>query len=93
VTSFGAAISKEDWIQAVESPTVEYVSFIASDINVRLYHEAAVATCLWTWRANLKNQKIYSQMRVLHVYINGARGLKVVASQVTPLPPYVHQVL
>lgn len=93
VMSFGLPVNKQDWIRVVESYNVEYESFIASEIDVRLYHETAVATCLWTWRANLKNQKIYSQMRVLHVYVNGARGLKVVAGQLTPLPPYVHQLL
>lgn len=93
VMSFGLPVTKVEWIQAVESPAVEYESFIATEIDVRLYKEAAVATCLWTWRGHAANQRIYSQMRVLHVYVNGARGLKVVAAQVTPLPPYVRQVL
>lgn len=93
VMSFGLPVNREEWIQAIESPAVHYESFIATEIDVRLYKDTAVATCLWSWRGNLNNQKIYSQMRVLHVYVNGARGLKVVAAQVTPLPPYVHQAL
>jgi hypothetical protein len=93
VLSFGLPVDKQDWIRVIELPTVDYVSFIASETNVRLYKDLAVASSLWSWRANLKNQKIYSQMRVLHIYINGPRGWKVVAGQLTALPPYVHQVL
>lgn len=93
VMSYGLPVTKPEWIQAVESPVVQYDSFIATEIDIRLYKDTAVATCLWSWRGNLKDQKIYSQVRVLHVYVNGARGLKVVAAQVTPLPPYVRQAL
>ena len=93
VMSYGLPVTKAEWIQAIEAPTVQYDSFIVTDIDIRLYKDTAVATCLWSWRGNLKDQKIYSQMRVLHVYVNGARGLKIVAAQGTPLPPYVHQEL
>lgn len=93
VMSFGLPVNREEWIRAIESPAVQYESFIATEIDVRLYQDTAVATCLWSWRGNLNNQTIYSQMRVMHIYVNGARGLKVVAAQATPLPPYVHQTL
>lgn len=93
VMSFGLPVNKEEWIRAIESPEVQYDSVIATEINVRLFKDTAITTCLWTWRGNLQNKRLYSQVRVLHVYVNGARGLKLVAAQLTPLPPYVRQAL
>jgi hypothetical protein len=85
--SHGQPVDKTSFINAVQTYEVKYDGFNASDINVRLYKDTAVATCLWTARGTFKEQKFNSQMRVLHVYINTPRGWRVVAGQVTLLPP------
>jgi len=86
--SHGQTVDKLQLIHEIESSNVHYQVFNASDIQVRLFRETAVATCLWTFRAALNGQQIETQMRVMHVYINGPRGWHVVAGQTTPLPPY-----
>jgi hypothetical protein len=85
--SHGQPVDKTSFINAVQTYEVKYEGFNASDINVRLYKDTAVATCLWTARGTFREQKFNSQMRVLHVYINTPRGWRVVAGQVTLLPP------
>jgi hypothetical protein len=86
--SHGQTVDKLQLIHEIESSTVHYQVFNASDIQVRLFRETAVATCLWTFRAMLNGQQTETQMRVMHIYINGPRGWHVVAGQTTPLPPY-----
>jgi hypothetical protein len=85
--SHGQPVDKTTFINAVQTYEVKYDGFNASDINVRLYKDTAVATCLWTARGTFREQKFNSQMRVIHVYINAPRGWRVVAGQITLLPP------
>jgi Domain of unknown function (DUF4440) len=86
--SHGQMVDKNHFIDEVQNSGAKYESFNASDIQVRFFQETAVATCLWTSRAIFKGQQIETQMRVIHVYINGPRGWHVVAGQNTPMPPY-----
>ncbi len=69
------------------------LSFIASDIKVRVFRETAVATCLWSARSIGKGQRISSQIRAVHFYVNTPGGWHVVSGQATNLPPDVHQPL
>jgi hypothetical protein len=50
---------------------------------VRIYRETAVATCLWSTRSALKHQLVQGQIRVIHVYVNGPTGWKLVSGQHT----------
>ena len=85
--SHGQPVNKTSFINAVQTSEVKYDNFNASDIKVRLFRDAAFATCLWSARGTFKDQKFSSQMRVIHVYINTPRGWRVVAGQITLLPP------
>jgi hypothetical protein len=85
--SHGQAVNKQKFIEAVQSTLVKYDSFVASDIRVRIDQETAIATCAWTARGVFRERGFNSQMRVLHVYVNGQRGWQLVASQATHLPP------
>jgi hypothetical protein len=85
--SHGQAVNKQKFLEAVQSPLVKYDSFVATDIRVRVYQETAVVTCAWTARGIFKDKRISSQIRVLHIYVNGQGGWQVVASQATHLPP------
>jgi ketosteroid isomerase-like protein len=85
--SHGQPVNKTTFINAVQTGEVKYDAFNASDISVRFFRDAAIASCLWSARGTYKEQKFNSQMRVIHVYINTPRGWRVVAGQITPLPP------
>jgi ketosteroid isomerase-like protein len=86
--SHGQTVDKTHLINEVQNGGAHYQSFNASDIQVRIFRETAIATCLWTARGFFRGQETDSQMRVMHVYINGPRGWHVVAGQTTQLPPY-----
>jgi hypothetical protein len=85
--SHGQLVNKTTFINAVQTGEVKYDGFNASDINVRLFKDAAIATCMWSARGIFKEQRFNAQMRVTHVYINTPRGWRVVAGQITVLPP------
>lgn len=88
ILSHGQAVSKNSLIDMVQGPEANYDAVVASDIHVHLFRDTAVATCAWTLRGSLKGQRISSQMRMIHVYVYGSSGFRVVTSQATPLPPY-----
>ena len=85
--SHGQPVDRNSLIDIVQDPSVHYDSFSASDIKVRIFEETAVASSLWTSRGTFKGHRFESQMRAIHVYINGARGWQVVSGQTTALPP------
>ena len=91
--SHGEPVNKTQFIDAVQSPVIEYEAFNASDIKVHIYRETAVATCMWSSRLVAKGQRLSSQMRVTHVYVAGPSGWKVVSGQATQLPPFSPQPL
>jgi hypothetical protein len=93
VLSRGEIVDRNSFIAAVQAPDIKYESFTASDVKVRLYRDAAVATSTWSMRAVLKGQQVASQMRVMHVYIYTSGGYHVVTGQATLLPPYHDQPL
>jgi ketosteroid isomerase-like protein len=91
--SRGESVNKTGFINAVQSTAIHYEAFNASDIKIHIFRDTAVATCLWSSRAVVKGQNVNSQMRVMHIYVKGGNGWKVVAGQTSPLPPYVQQAL
>jgi hypothetical protein len=93
VLSHGEQVDKARLITAVQTPDLKYESFTASNIQVRIYRDIAVATCVWSMRAIFKGQRITSQMQVMHVYLYGPSGYRVVVGQTTLLPPYPQQPL
>ena len=91
--SRGESVNKTGFINAVQSTAVRYEAFNATDIRIHIFRDTAVATCLWSARGVVKGESVNSQMRVIHVYVNGGDGWKVVAGQTSPLPPYTQQAL
>jgi hypothetical protein len=85
--SHGQLVNKVKFIAAVQNSLVKYDSFVASDIRVRIDQATAIATCAWTTRGTFRDRRFSSQMRVLHVYVNGQSGWHLIASQATHLPP------
>ncbi len=86
--SRGESVGKAGFINAVQSAAIHYEAFNATDIKIHIFRDTAVVTCLWSARAVVKGQGVNSQMRVMHIYVNGGNGWKVVAGQTSPLPPY-----
>jgi hypothetical protein len=86
--SHGQMVDKNRLIMEVQGSGERYQSFNASDIQVRIFRDTAIATCLWSSRGFYRGQDVETQMRSMHIYINGPRGWHVVAGQNTPLPPY-----
>ncbi|MBV9888872.1 MAG: nuclear transport factor 2 family protein [Acidobacteria bacterium] len=91
--SHGQIVDKTSFISAVQNGEVKYDAFVASDVSVRLFRDAAVATSLWSARGTYKDQHFASQMRTMHVYINTPHGWRVVSGQITLLPPGAQQPL
>ncbi len=91
--SHGQPVNKAQWIAVIESPSVKYESFLATDIKVHIYQDTAVATCLWSTRSMIKAQLVSHQLRAIHVYVNTPSGWHVVSGQATNLPPDMAQPL
>ncbi len=89
--SRGEAVNKAGFISAMQTSGIKYDAFNASDIKVHIYRDTAVVTCLWSSRGVVKGQSVASQMRVMHIYVNGGNGWKVVSEQNSALPPYAQQ--
>lgn len=91
--SRGEVVDKAGFINAVQSSLIKYQSFNASNIQIHLFKETAVATCMWSSRGLVRGQSLSSQMRVIHIYVNSGSGWRVVAAQASALPPYTQQAL
>ena len=91
--SHGQQVNRAQWIDVVQSPGVKYESFNASDIKVRIYQNMAVATCLWSARSINRGQRVSSQFRTVHVYMDTPSGWRVISGQTTNLPPDLQQAL
>jgi ketosteroid isomerase-like protein len=91
--SHGQSVNKSSFIEAVQSPDIKYESFVTSDIKVRVFRDTAIATCMWSARSIARGQRFSSQMRAVHVYLNGPGGWRVIAGQATLLPPGAQQPL
>jgi len=91
--SHGQVVNKTSFINAVQNGEVKYDSFNVSDVSVKLFRDAAVATSLWSARGVYRDERFASQMRTMHVYINTTHGWRVVSGQITLLPPGAQQPL
>jgi hypothetical protein len=91
--SHGQVVNKTSFISAVQNGEVKYDAFNVSDVNVKLFRDAAVATSLWSARGVYREERFASQMRTMHVYINTPHGWRVVSGQITLLPPGAQQPL
>ena len=89
----GQQVNKTQWLQTIESPSVKYEFFTATDIKVHIFQDSAVATCLWSSRFTVKGQRVSTQIRAIHVYVNTPRGWHAISGQATNLPPDVQQPL
>ena len=82
----GASMDKAALLSSVQNSAVQYSSFVATDIQVRVFQNTAVTMCLWSSRGTYQGAAFSRQSRVTTVYVYGQRGWQVVARQETQLP-------
>ncbi|HUJ30033.1 MAG TPA: nuclear transport factor 2 family protein [Candidatus Acidoferrum sp.] len=82
----GRTVDKAGWIATIENSSIKYDSFGATDIQVRVFEDTAVVTCLWSSRGTENGHPFSRQLRVTHVYVYGQRGWQAIAGQETLLP-------
>lgn len=85
--SHGQPVDRSSLINRIQDPSVHFDSFTASNISIRIFQETAVASSLWTSRGIFNGHHFDSQMRSIHVFVNGTSGWQVVSAQTTALPP------
>jgi ketosteroid isomerase-like protein len=79
----GTVHDKKSEIDAVKSGAVVITEMIPSEMNVRVYRDAAVMTGQSTIKARVDNQNISDQFRFTDVWIKFGEHWQAVASQVT----------
>ena len=82
----GEIVDRAGLATSVQTSTAVYTTFLITDIHIRIFEATSVVTCTWTTRGTQAGHKFERQFRVLHVYLNGVGGWKVVASQELQLP-------
>jgi ketosteroid isomerase-like protein len=83
----GEILDRSGLVASIQNSTTKYSSFVASNIQVRIYGPTAVVTCIWSTRGMQNGHGFSRQYRVIHVYLNNHMGgWKVVAGQETILP-------
>jgi hypothetical protein len=85
-SAIGQLLNKSTYLLQIDSSPSQYVSFVASDVRVRIFQDTAVVSSMWNMRGTLHGKSFSRQTRVTHMYVNGTRGWQAVASQETPLP-------
>jgi ketosteroid isomerase-like protein len=78
----GTVLDKRGEIESVKSGAVAFTE-IPSEMEVRIYGEAAVITGWSTIKAKVKGQDVSGEYRFTHVWIKRSDRWQVVASQVT----------
>lgn len=79
----GTVHDKESEIEAVMSGAVAITEMTPSEMNVRVYRDAAVMTGQSTIKARVNDQDVSDQFRFTDVWIKFGEHWQAVASQVT----------
>jgi hypothetical protein len=82
----GEMVDRNALANVVGTSQANYSNFLVTDLRVRIFEATAVVTCTWSARGTEAGHAFARQYRVIHVYLNGVGGWKVVASQELLLP-------
>jgi ketosteroid isomerase-like protein len=85
--SNGKVDTKATYIQAIKSGATRYESMKRDDIKVTAYGQTALVTCHWQVHVLAQGNKIDTNARYLHVFIQQRDGWKLVAHQSTRITP------
>jgi ketosteroid isomerase-like protein len=85
--SNGKVDTKSSYIRAIKSGATKYESMKRDDIKVTVYGQTAVVSCHWGVHVLAQGNKIDTNARYLHVYVQQRDGWKMVAHQSTRITP------
>jgi ketosteroid isomerase-like protein len=85
--SNGKVDTKSSYINSIQSGASKYQSMKRDEIKVTVYGKAAVVTCHWEVHVLAQGNKIDTNARYLHVYVQQPDGWKLVAHQSTKIVP------
>jgi ketosteroid isomerase-like protein len=85
--SNGKVDTKESYLSAIKSGATQYQSMTRDDIKVSVYGHTAVVTCHWEVHVVARGNKIDTNARYLHVYVEQPNGWKLVAHESTRIAP------
>lgn len=85
--SNGKVDTKESYLSAIKSGATRYQSMTRDDLKVSIYGHTAVVTCHWEVHVLARGNKIDTNARYLHVYVEQPNGWKLVAHESTRITP------
>jgi len=85
--SNGKVDTKESYLSAIKSGATQYQSMTRDDIKVSVYGHTAIVTCHWEVHVLARGNKIDTNARYLHVYVEQPNGWKLVAHESTRIAP------
>jgi len=85
--SNGKVDTKESYLSAIKSGATQYQSMTRDDIKVSVYGHTAVVTCHWEVHVLARGNKVDTNARYLHVYVEQPNGWKLVAHESTRIAP------
>lgn len=85
--SNGKVDTKASYIASIKSGATKYQSMKRDDIKVNVYGGSAVVTCHWEVHVLAGTNKIDTNARYIHVYVQEKDGWKMVAHQSTKIAP------
>jgi ketosteroid isomerase-like protein len=85
--SNGKVDTKSSYIRAIKSGGTRYESMKRDEIKITVYGQTAVVTCHWDVHVLAQGNKIDTNARYLHVYVQQKDGWKMVAHQSTRITP------
>jgi hypothetical protein len=91
VTSFGEPVDKNELIRLVQASGIAFSRVLESDIQIKMYLDAASVLSMRSERGTQNGKPISRQFRVMRVYIYTQRGWKVVSQLETELPDRVQR--
>ena len=86
VNYLGEKMNKLDFVHRVQNPGVQFERVAESDINVKMYLDAASVISLRSERGSSNGKRFDRQYRVMRIYVYSPRGWKVVSQLETQLP-------
>jgi ketosteroid isomerase-like protein len=85
--SNGKVDTKSSYLAAIKTGATKYLSMARDDIKVTIYGKTAVVTCHWAVHVLAQGNKIDTDARYLHVYVQQKDAWKLVAHQSTRISP------
>ncbi len=84
--SSGRTETKKEFIEALQSGAMKYVSIVEENMAVRVYGDTGILTATAKMQVVSRGQPNSFQVRLLHVWVKRGGGWQMVAHQTTRIP-------